>query len=191
METHRAQLPTNAEPYGRDPRAALVVSRWRWGRDVLSMIAPGVDVRATGGYVIARHCWLPVLQEAALAPWPAWLLPVQPMASRRGSEPPRAPDDRQLAALVRFVASAPVKHRNNRLFWAACRIAGMVVSRLLAKSEAEAAVVARGECTAGLSENEARKTVNSGLTTGRAGLMSGASPNNPAAFVAAALASKP
>ena len=60
------------------------------------------------------------------------------------------------------------RQRNTRLFWAACRMAGMVASRLVAKSEAEAVLI-HAAMHAGLSENEARKTANSGLTTGGAG----------------------
>ena len=168
-ETHRTQLPQTRTIRTRSGGLHL------WYRDApglrcsVSMIAPGVDVRATGGYVIAWHAaGLPVLREAALPPWPAWLLPEQPVAIRASPEPPRVPDDRQSAALVRFVASAPAKQRNNRLFWAACRMAGMVASRLLAKSEAEAVLV-HAAMHAGLSENEARKTANSGLTTGGPG----------------------
>ena len=134
-EAHRAQLPQTRTIRTRSGGLHL------WYRDApglrcsVSMIAPGVDVRATGGYVIAWHAaGLPVLRDGPLPTWPEWLLPVQTMAIRRASEQPRVPDDRQMAALVRFVASAPAKQRNNRLFWAACRMAGMVASRLLTRA---------------------------------------------------------
>jgi hypothetical protein len=146
-----------------------------WYRDApglrcsVSMIAPGVDVRATGGYVIAwQAAGRPVLQDAPLPLWPEWLSPKQIVAIQRAPEQPRVPDDRQIAVLVRFVSSAPAKQRNNRLFWAACRMAGMVSSRLLAKSEAEAMLV-YAAMHAGLSEIEARKTARSGLATGAPG----------------------
>lgn len=168
-EAHRTRLPQTRTIQTRSGGLHL------WYRDApglrcsVSMIAPGVDVRATGGYVIAWHAAaFPVLRDAPLPPWPEWLSPRQTMAIRRAPEQPRVPDDRQIATLVRFVASAPAKQRNNRLFWAACRMAAMVASRLLAKSEAEAVLV-RAAIHAGLSENEARKTANSDLTTGGAG----------------------
>lgn len=167
-ETHRTQLPQTRTIRTRSGGLHL------WYRDAsglrcsVSMIGIGVDVRATGGYVIAWHAaGLPVLRDAPLPPWPEWLLPKQTMANQRAPEQPRVPDDRQIAAIVRFVASAPVKQRNNRLFWAACRMAGMVASQLLARSAAEAVLV-QAAMYAGLSENEARKTANSGLTTGAA-----------------------
>ena len=168
-EARRTQLPQTRTIRTRSGGLHL------WYRDApglrcsVSMIAPGVDVRATGGYVIAWHAaGFPVLRDAPLPPWPEWLSPKQTVAIQRAPEQPRVPDDRQTAALVRFVASAPAKQRNNRLFWAACRMAGMVASRLLAKSEAEAVLV-HAAMHAGLSENEARKTANSGLTTGGTG----------------------
>jgi hypothetical protein len=135
----------------------------------VSGIAPGVDIRADGGYVIAWHCaGLPVLCEATLAPWPEWLRVPERLAVQRDPEPPRVPDDRQTAALVRFAATAPEKERNKRLFWAACRMAGMVASRLLGESEAQQLLV-HAAMHAGLSEAEARRTVRSGLATGRTG----------------------
>lgn len=129
-------------------------------------VAPGVDIRADGGYVIAWHAaGLPVLWEAPLAPWPEWLRSSRAAPVQRGPEPPRVPDDTQSAALMRVVALAPQSERNNRLFWAACRMAGMVASRLLAESEAEELLV-YAAMHAGLPEGEARRTTHSGLTTG-------------------------
>jgi hypothetical protein len=84
------------------------------------------------------------------------------------SEPSRVPDDQQLAALVRFTATAPEQQRNNRLFWAACRMAWMVNSKYLSESEAERLLVAAAK-HAGLTESEACKTARSGLATGKAG----------------------
>jgi hypothetical protein len=131
-----------------------------------SAIAPGIDVRADGGYVIAWHtAGFPVLRDSPLAPWPEWLRPLQWKPIPRGTEPSRVPDDRQITALVRFVAAAPEAQRNNRLFWAACRMAGMVASRLLSESEAEAILVIAAR-QVGLPESEARRTAKSGLAAG-------------------------
>jgi hypothetical protein len=167
-QTHRTQLPQTRTLRTRSGGLHLWFRNAQGLRCSVSMIASGVDVRATGGYVIAWHAaGLPVLRDVPLAPWPDWLSPQQGVAIQRSPEQPRVPDDRQTAALVRFVASSPAKHRNNRLFWAACRMAGMVASRLLAKSEAEAVLV-HAAMHAGLSADEARKTANSGLATGGA-----------------------
>jgi hypothetical protein len=166
---HRDQLPTTRTIRTRSGGLHL------WFRNVpglrcsVSAIAPGIDVRAAGGYVIAWHAaGLPVLREAVLAPWPEWLRSPGAAAGQRAPEPPRVPDDRQTAALVRFVATAPAMQRNNQLFWAACRMAGMVGSRMMAKSEAEALLV-HAAMHAGLPEIEARRTAHSGLAAGGAG----------------------
>jgi Bifunctional DNA primase/polymerase, N-terminal len=132
------------------------------------MIATGVDVRADGGYIIAwQAVGFKVLCGAALAPWPMWL-PAQPKAIQRGSEPTRVPDDRRVAALVRVAALAPETRRNAKLFWAACRMSGMVSSGLLPKAEAEELLV-RAAMHAGLPELEARRTARSGFAAGGAG----------------------
>jgi hypothetical protein len=105
--THRDQLPPTRTVRTRSGGLHL------WYRDApglrcnVGAIASGVDVRATGGYVIAWHvAGLPVLRETSLAPWPAWLRLPALAPSHRDREPLRVPDDRQTVALVRFVALA-------------------------------------------------------------------------------------
>jgi Bifunctional DNA primase/polymerase, N-terminal len=166
---HRTQLPPTRTIRTRSGGLHLWYRHVPGLRCSASLIAPGVDVRATGGYVIAWHvAGLPLLRETSLPPWPDWLRPEQSVAVPRVLEPPRVPDDKQIAALVRFVASAPEKQRNNRLFWAACRMAAMVGPGLLAKKTAEELLV-HAATHAGLPEIEARRTARSGFTTGRAG----------------------
>jgi hypothetical protein len=132
-------------------------------------IAPGIDVRAAGGYIIAWHvAGFPVLREAHLVSWPDWLCPPAATPTSRANETPRVPDDKQTAALVRFVALAPEHQRNNRLFWAACRMASMVASQLLSAGEAEAVLV-QAAIYAGLPDAEARRTTRSGFATVGAG----------------------
>jgi len=135
----------------------------------VSAIHSGVDVRAEGGYVIAWQCaGFPVLLDAPLARWPDWLSHASNQTIvEHDSEPARVPDDKQLAALVRFAATAPEQQRNNRLFGAACRMSGMVNSKYLGESEAERLLVAAAR-HAGLPESEACKTTRSGLATGKA-----------------------
>jgi hypothetical protein len=135
----------------------------------VSKIASGIDVRAEGGYVIDWQCaGFPVLVDAPLARWPDWLShAANQTAVEHVSEPARVPDNKQLAALVRFVATALEQQRNNRLFWAACRMAGMVKSKCLSEGEAERLLVAAAKY-AGLTESEACKTARSGLAIGKA-----------------------
>ena len=102
---------------------------------------------------VARNHWLPNASDQTVV--------------EHDSEPARVPDDKQLAALVRFAATAPEQQRNNRLFWAACRMSGMVNSKYLGESEAERLLVAAAK-HAGLPESEACKTTRSGLATGKA-----------------------
>jgi hypothetical protein len=68
-------------------------------RNSTSKIAPGIDVRATGGYVLTppsihptgrRYCWS-VDTAHVLAPAPRWLLAkIAPAASGNGATPPSA-----------------------------------------------------------------------------------------------------
>jgi hypothetical protein len=119
---------------------------------------------AAGGYIIAWHvAGFPVLRSAPLASWPDWLRPSTPKYSR-ADQPPRVPDNKQVEALVRFVALAQEKQRNSRLFWAACRMAGMIAPSLLPTSDAEQLLV-HAAMHAGLSEVEARRTTRSGFRT--------------------------
>ena len=135
-------------------------------RSSVGIIAPGVDVRGTGGSAIYwPAAGFPVLCAAEAAPWPEWLLP--PPRPAAPPTPPRVPDDRQLAALIRVVATAPGSQRNGLLFWTSCRMAALVASRLLSHSEAEALLV-EAAARAGLPEAESRATARSGLRTGGA-----------------------
>lgn len=134
-------------------------------------IAPGVDVRADGGYVIAWEvAGFPVRRSGPLAPWPDWLTPQKGPGGKPGNpradapEPACTPTDRRLTGLVRVVAGAPEGQRNARLFWASCRMAGLIRGGL-PKADGlylliEAAMIA------GLDEDEARQTALSGLATG-------------------------
>jgi hypothetical protein len=167
---HRAQLLPTSVLRTRSGGLHLWFRNMPGLRCSVSAIASGVDVRAEGGYVIAWQCaGFPVLVHAPLARWPDWLSHAgNPRVVEHFSEPARVPDNKQLAALVRFVATAPEQQRNVRLFWAACRMAGMVNSHYLSESEAEELLVAAAK-HAGLPESEARKTARSGLATGKAG----------------------
>jgi hypothetical protein len=115
-------------------------------------IAPGVDVRAEGGFAI----WWPrqgysVANDDALAEWPGWLL----VLARRVSTPPSDPH-RSLPALGLFVPeptrrfrprvkaiqtmleAAPKGRRNHELFKAACLFAEIVAEGLMKPSVATA-----------------------------------------------------
>jgi bifunctional DNA primase/polymerase-like protein len=127
-------------------------------------IAPGIDVRANGGYII---WWpaegLPVLRPVPLADWPQWLLD-ELMSSLQPPPAPRVvvPDTHALAKLVRLIANACEGERNSLTFWAACRAGEMVASGLLDADSAVAMIAEAGHC-AGLSRREAERTARSGV----------------------------
>lgn len=137
-----------------------------------SRLAPGIDVRGAGGYLVgpgsvtARGAYrlAPGTADLSPAPCPRALLrlitppgrpqhPAQPASSR----PPQG------QGLVQFVLAAQEGQRNTRLFWAACRAYENGFGDALADALAEAAV------RAGLTEHEARATIASAdrLTSGR------------------------
>lgn len=135
-------------------------------------VAPGVDVRADGGYAIAwAAAGLPVLRSAPLAPWPDWLTPTRKMGARDACgrnerEPARVPTDRLLIGLTKVVVGAPEGQRNARLFWAGCRMAGLIRGGFPREDGLD--LLVRAAQVAGLEEDEAVRTVEGALATGGA-----------------------
>ncbi|MEU4494849.1 bifunctional DNA primase/polymerase [Streptomyces sp. NPDC023998] len=137
-----------------------------------SRLAPGIDVRGAGGYLVGPGS---VTAHGAyrLAPGTADLNPAPcPRALLRLITPPARPhhpthSDQsrppQGQGLVQFVLAAHEGQRNTRLFWAACRAYENGFGDELADALAQAAV------RAGLTEREARATIASAdrLTSGR------------------------
>ncbi|MEV5972074.1 bifunctional DNA primase/polymerase [Streptomyces sp. NPDC051921] len=105
-----------------------------------SRLAPGVDIRGAGGYLVGpgsatprgTYRLAPGTADLPPAPCPQALLSlISPPDPPMRPDPPRPPEhpDRRPASgppadgqgLVRFVAASPRGQRNTRLFWAACR----------------------------------------------------------------------
>ncbi|MGW2278297.1 bifunctional DNA primase/polymerase [Streptomyces sp. NPDC001770] len=151
-----------------------------------SRLAPGVDVRGTGGYLIGpgsvtphgTYRLAPGTAHLPPAPCPRTLLRLLTPARRArgtrggtgagdgpgdgpGARGPRDPEHGE--GLVHFVLAARSGQRNTRLFWAACRAYEHGFGDALAPALAEAAV------SAGLTAREARATLASAarLAAGR------------------------
>lgn len=124
-------------------------------------IAPGVDTRGNGGYVIHWFAaGLPCLDHATPAPWPKWLVdlvnsPKRP-AERRSILHCPVSDDAAVDALIRTVREAGEGERNGKLYWAANRMRERGASR----STVEASLIPAA-LDAGLPEFEARRTIAS------------------------------
>lgn len=141
---------------------------------------PGVDLRADGGYVVAppsRHAsgrtyrWID--PDADLAPLPAWIKAPEPstiaVPSRR---PPNFTGDGTpygLAALreeVEVLARTPEGSRNDHLNRSAFALGQLVAGGELTEPAARNALEATA-ARIGLTSQETRATINSGLTAGQ------------------------
>ena len=128
-------------------------------------IAPGVDTRGAGGYLIWWPATgAPVVSDAPLAPWPDWLLETF-KPKPRPQVFVQIPNDRLLIKLVQMVAGAREGERNNLTFWCACRAGEMARTGLLSATTA-INVIAEAATRAGLSQAEAQRTAKSGVRTG-------------------------
>jgi hypothetical protein len=136
-----------------------------------SKIAPGVDIRTTGGYAI----WWPaagfpiLASDAPIADLPAWLhsLLIPPAEAPMRARLATIPSNRRvLQGVIRVVATANEGERNAILFWGACRAGEMVTDGSLTEDDAVALLVEAASRT-GLSRTEALRTARSGLRASR------------------------
>ncbi|KAB1983472.1 bifunctional DNA primase/polymerase [Streptomyces triticiradicis] len=137
-------------------------------------IAPLVDTRAWGGYVVAAGSTTPTGAYEALcgpvaAPLPFWLQCILQPASKRSQTPSMAVagqsrryTDVALAEECRNVASAQIGEREAKLFRAARALGRFVAWGDLPRHVVEEALQAGGEA-AGLSASECRSTLRSAL----------------------------
>lgn len=130
-----------------------------------SRLAPGIDVRGAGGYLVGpgsrtehgAYSTAPGTAHFAPAPCPPallrLLLPPPRHAKPTGSTP--ADVHGQGQGLIQFVLAAHAGQRNTRLFWAACRAYENGIGSALTPALIDAAV------HTGLTLREARSTVAS------------------------------
>jgi hypothetical protein len=138
-----------------------------------SLLGPGIDVRTTGGYVVAPpsvldggrcYSWrLPPLGPD-LAPMPTWahmaLKPKpQPVFKAKADHGEKA---EVLARLTRFIENAQQGQRNSCLYWAARRAAE---GGLIDEGARHALAAAAG--AVGIGEQEAMRSIGSAFKAGR------------------------
>ncbi|MCZ9344939.1 bifunctional DNA primase/polymerase, partial [Streptomyces sp. TRM76130] len=137
-------------------------------------VAPSVDTRAWGGYVVAAGSVTPAGRYEALCgsvpvPVPGWLLSILRPAHKPSEAPSvatlgqsRRYADTALANEVRNVASAAIGRREAALFRAARAVGRFVAWGDLPRHVVEQALQEAGE-TAGLTAAECRSTLRSAL----------------------------
>jgi hypothetical protein len=169
LNEHRDRLPVTRRHMTRSGGLHLLFKPNGAVKCSASLIAPNVDTRGAGGYVI----WWPahgfaVENPTTIAPLPQWLIaalnppPPKPALISSTPSPFISLSDAWLRGLVRLVAWAPEGQRNQILFWAACR-GGEAVR---AGKEAESFVIdvlIEAAKHAGLPEREAQRTIQSGM----------------------------
>ncbi len=131
-------------------------------------IAPGVDVRADGGYAV----WWPLERFQArgdldnLADWPEWLLPSASPASAAtpvsSAETNRQATSRAIAGVLRTVATAPIGERNAVTYWGAHRLREAVAEGKITAGLARDFLL-EAAARAGLPAREASLTINSAM----------------------------
>ncbi|MFJ4538363.1 bifunctional DNA primase/polymerase [Streptomyces tibetensis] len=125
-------------------------------------LAPGIDIRGAGGYLVGPgsrtgqgvYAAAPGTAHLAPAPCPRSLLRLL-IPPPRGHHPVPAAAGGHGQGLVQFVLGAHEGQRNTRLFWAACRAYEDGIGPALVDPLVDAAL------NTGLSEREARATIAS------------------------------
>lgn len=125
-------------------------------------LAPGIDIRGAGGYLVGPgsrtdhglYAAAPATAHLAPAPCPPSLLRLL-LPPPRTNHPTPTSTGQHGQGLVQFVLAAHEGQRNTRLFWAACRAYENDIGPALIDPLVEAAL------GTGLSEREARATIAS------------------------------
>ncbi len=138
-------------------------------RNSQGRLATGIDTRGEGGYAIwwpAAGC--PVVRGAPPAPWPQWLFEALFAALQTAARiaPEAVGTDAQvLERLARRVIHTAEGQRNGVLFWAACRLGEGIRSGKI-DERSGIAVLTGAALRAGLPEDEAKRTIASGIKRG-------------------------
>jgi Bifunctional DNA primase/polymerase, N-terminal len=175
-QENKQRLPETRKQRTRSGGLHLFFQHLGGLRNSAGKIAPGVDIRADGGYFI--HWGAAGLDSrdypaSGIPQWPLWLIPLltdppQPQPYPRASAAGDGSALTKLQGIVRDVAAASPGRRNCLVFWAACRIAEMAAAQEL-QEQWGADVVIEAATRAGLPSREAARAVTSGLARGRQG----------------------
>ena len=139
-------------------------------------IAPSIDVRGDGGYVVGAPSVHPsghvytIVRDLPIAKAPGWLVeaampapaPMPPAYTPRNTF---AGNARAFEGIIGVVACAHAGRRNDLLFWGALRIAAMAAARVVSLSEGEACLVEAAK-QAGLPLPEIKRTLASAFQRG-------------------------
>lgn len=139
-------------------------------------LGPGIDVKSTGGYVVAAPSWIAPSKsgkggsynwevspfDAPVPRIPIWVMSIlAPPPKPRQVFEPKSCGSADVETLANWVARASVGERSNRLHWAACRVGEMVARHKVSDRSAGHRLVSAAVAT-GLTRKEAIGTVDSG-----------------------------
>jgi hypothetical protein len=168
--------------FPRGPRARTGNGGWHLffrhqpGLAIRGKLGAGVDVKSTGGYIVAPPSFTGPSEAGPGGPYvwdvspfdvpppamPAWLVEMLSPPRRNRPVPQDFGEDGDLAGALHFVAHSPEGNRNRGLYWAACRARELVESCAIGETEA-ICQLAKAANAAGLPEAQAMRTIMSGL----------------------------
>ncbi len=139
-------------------------------------LGPGIDVKSTGGYIVAAPSWIRPSKDGPGGPYvwevspfdvppprmPIWMATILCPPPR--PTPAFAPDVNggDIEPLARFVAASTKGERNNRLHWAACR-AGEMAARGQVSAQSAGSRLVAAAAAAGYIGAEVVRTIDSGF----------------------------
>jgi Bifunctional DNA primase/polymerase, N-terminal len=143
----------------------------------IGKIAPKVDIRGEGGYVVAAPSIHPggtiytIVRELPIAEAPRWLVDLAmpdivnpaPRDAPAWTPPnPQAAIGAQFLGLLKFVATSPEGERNARTYWKACRARDLISAGAVSAHSVEELII-EAASRAGLPRSEAARTVASAM----------------------------
>jgi Bifunctional DNA primase/polymerase, N-terminal len=179
-EAHKARLPETRTHHTLSGGLHLFFLHHEGVRNNAGRIAPGIDVRGPGGYII----WWPATGRGfkdyppgGVPQWPGFiladLLPKELPVPRQLPRPIVTGEDwdrekNAIRGLAKFVAESPQGERNSRLHWAACRAGEKIRAGIANESGISALLIDAASCS-GLLRAEAITTIQSALRGSRHG----------------------